>query len=98
MMVDNDGPRELDGARVYLRTANDGSIVYGSVQRPGSGGDPVISGFAVCRYPDDEHFYLFGCDADWKILNDTRHESSTHAVRFAQQRYGVSPCEWMSRE
>jgi hypothetical protein len=48
------------------------------------------AGVAVCGRPE-EGFYLFGCDANWRPVTDTWHETAEEARRQAEFEYeGVS--------
>ena len=88
-------PQSLDGARVCARTSSRGSEQYGVIERPGPTKDRTITGFAVCKYQDQEHFYLFGCNCQWSILSDTCHDSLADALEFAQAQYGVPSTLWI---
>ena len=88
-------PQSLDGAKVYAWTSTVGSEQYGVVERPGPLHDRTVTGFAVGKYPDQENFYLFGCNRKWSILSDTCHDSLADALEFAQTQYGVPKALWI---
>jgi hypothetical protein len=86
-------PKNIDGARVICYspiderhhfTTNTRQIVAG--QLLGS-----MAGLAICQYPDDNAFYLFGCDANWSSVTDTWHQTLDDAKHQAEFEYeGVS--------
>ena len=43
-----------------------------------------LAGLAICRYPDDDAFYLFGCDAEWGFIRVTQHTTFDEAKREAE--------------
>lgn len=82
-------PLELDGAKVLLYatlqkehkpTANTKHYLGGDLMQPSSG-------LAICRYGNDEGFYLFYCDSDWNVVTDTYHESIEDAKNQAEFEY-----------
>ena len=86
-------PEAIDGARVicytpidarHRHTGNTRQIVAGKLVGP-------ANGLAICQYPDDHGFYLFGCDATWCSITDTWHQSLEDAQHQAEFEYvGVS--------
>ena len=51
----------------------------------------AMAGLAICQYPGEDAFYLFGCDADWGTITDTWHQSIEDAKVQAEFEYeGVS--------
>ncbi len=83
-------PRAIHGAAVIFWTPIDArngftgecrQIVAGTVQGP-------MAGLAICRYPNEDSFYLFGCDAAWNCVTDTCHSSLDEA--FAQAAFEYS--------
>ena len=62
-----DAPTELDGAKVVLW-----SHLLGESGR--------AAGVAVCQYTDEDGFYVFWCDAYWKVISDTSHHSVDDAT------------------
>lgn len=53
------------------------------------------SGLAICQYENDTAFYLFGCDADWKSVTDTWHQSIEDARDQAEFEYAGSSQTWV---
>jgi hypothetical protein len=46
---------------------------------------------AICQYDERQGYYLFYCDADWKVVTDGWHESIETAIRQAEFEYtGIS--------
>ena len=86
-------PSEMNGAKVlsyvtlrkeHLPTGNAKHYVGGELMQP-------VSNLAICRYENDEGFYLFYCDTEWNVMTDTWHESAEHAREQAEFEYaGVS--------
>ncbi|HWB59134.1 MAG TPA: hypothetical protein VG733_06570 [Chthoniobacteraceae bacterium] len=54
-------------------------------------------GLAICKYSDAE-FYLFYCDADWNVLNDTCHETLERAKEQAGFEYEGTSKTWIAME
>lgn len=74
----------IEGANIYLISDYGG---YGVVS---TGDQEVpIQLLAICRYDDDELFYLFACDKDRAVIADTVHRSIADAVLFAQDYYEI---------
>ena len=55
----------------------------------------AMAGLAICQYPGDPGFYLFYCDADWKVLTDTLHDSLARAQAQAEFEYQGSSLTWV---
>jgi hypothetical protein len=79
-------PDILDEAKVILYTRiDDRHITSGLTQHSRSG--ELQSGFAglvIAQYPCDSGFYLFYCDAEWRVENDTLHDSLDGAKAQAE--------------
>lgn len=86
-------PRELDGARLLRWSAIDGrhrptgncrQIVAGVLQGQ-------AAGLAICQYPQETAYYLFGCDSEWNPVTDSWHGTLEEALEQAEFEYeGVS--------
>jgi hypothetical protein len=51
----------------------------------------AAAGLAICEYENEDAFYLFGCDAEWKSVTDSWHPTVEEARRQAEFEYeGVS--------
>ena len=94
----NPAPKEIGGARVILFTPIDArhrptgtcrQVVAGVLQ--GS-----AAGLAICQYPGEDCFFLFGCDEDWNSVTDTWHEKLEDAMRQAEFEYAGVSETWAS--
>jgi hypothetical protein len=86
-------PNTIGNAKVICYTRIDSRHRYTGNTRQIVGGELVgpASGLAVCQYPGDTAFYLFGCDETWSNITDTWHESLDDAQHQAEFEYvGVS--------
>lgn len=52
------------------------------------------AGLAICQYPNDSSFYLFGCDADWTVISDTWHPTLDEAKSQAEFEYAGVSSTW----
>ncbi len=57
-----------------------------------------MAGLAVCRYPDDKGFYLFGCDSEWQCVMDTWHQTLEEAQHQAEFEYEGVTKTWVFTE
>ena len=89
-------PRLLDGAAVvcftpidqrHRHTGNCRQIRDGAVQGP-------ASGLAICQYPNETGYFLFGCDANWKVISDTCHQTLEDAKDQAEFEYSGVSSTW----
>jgi len=46
-----------------------------------------MSGLAICQHPGESAYYLYGCDADWRSITDTWHQTLDEAKRQAEFEY-----------
>ena len=86
-------PERIGGAEVLLCTKlDDRHERTGATKHFGDVTEmPPASGLAICRYEDEDGYYLFGCDEDWNSVSDTWHESLEEAKGQAEFEYkGVS--------
>jgi hypothetical protein len=91
-------PNRIGGANVvcytpidhrHKFTGNCKQIVAGKVLEP-------LAGLAVCQYPNDNAFYLFGCDSDWNSKTDTWHQTLEDAKEQAEFEYEGTLGTWVS--
>ena len=85
-------PEFLDGARVLQFASLSRSQPTGQTRHVVDGID--VRGFAavaIARYEGSEEVYLFYCDADWRVVTDTEHESVTAAMEQAHLEFGLLP-------
>jgi hypothetical protein len=68
----------------HRHTGNCKQVVDGQLQGP-------AAGLLICQYPEDDGFYLFGCDLDWNPTTDTWHQNLEDAKEQGDFEYeGVS--------
>jgi hypothetical protein len=87
-------PPIFDGARVLRYAIVDEAVTPtgNTVHRfHPSGAMGPAAALAVCQYDGEDPCYLFYCDAEWRVLTDTWHESFELAMRQAEFEYrGIS--------
>jgi hypothetical protein len=90
------GPRQIGGAEVicftpidarHCLTGNCKQIVAGILQGP-------AAALAVCRYPGEDGYYLFGCNAAWECVTDTWHQTLEEAKAQAEFEYAGVSVTW----
>ncbi|HEX8002066.1 MAG TPA: hypothetical protein VF519_05170 [Mycobacteriales bacterium] len=81
-------PGELDGATV-LRVADLGDVAASGRTRHVVYGEPqgTFAALAIARYDSDPACYLFYCDADWRVVTDTCHDTIEGALAQAEFEY-----------
>ena len=81
---DNSFPKELDGAKVlyYTDKAN-----YGEVRYPDGTICDYISYLAICVYPKDQSYYVFGCDEDYEVVSDDLWDSVEECKKITDTLY-----------
>ena len=93
-------PNPLNGALVicytpldqrHRQTGSCSQIRNGAVAGP-------ASGLAICQYPDESGYFLFGCDADWDVLSDTWHQTLEDAKHQAEFEYTGVSCTWQQND
>lgn len=47
----------------------------------------TASALAICQYADQNDYYLFYCDEDWQVLNDTWCQTIDDALNQAEFEY-----------
>ena len=77
-------PDELDGAKVLFHT----SI--------GDYGPQHHRYLAVCKYEKSNEYYLFDCDKDYEVVNDTIWESAEECMDVAESSFGKE-IEWKEK-
>lgn len=77
-------PNQLDNANVlfYTDRNNYGVITYtdGKVAHR-------VSYLAICKYNDDENYYLFSCDECFNVVADSVWTSVEKCMSIAKQQY-----------
>jgi hypothetical protein len=82
-------PAEIGGAKVICYAPVDercrptgkcGHIVAGKLMGP-------AAGLAICRYENEDAYYLFGCDETWSSVTDSWFQTLDEAKRQAEFEY-----------
>lgn len=74
-------PRVLDGATVVATASLDGATATGKTRHEPSG---PFAHLALARYDDAAtDWYLFYCDEEWRVVNDTAHATRLEAEQQA---------------
>ncbi len=82
--------KELDGAKILLKTKNDRSQCFGLV------GSSRITALAICQYAAEPSVtYVFACDRHWKVVGDLAFSSVTEAKAGALEYYEQTNIEWL---
>ncbi len=55
------------------------------------------TGLAICQDEDETAHYLFGCDEEWNILTDSRHQSMEEAMNQAEFGYQGTKETWTTK-
>ena len=75
-------PIELDGAIVLYYTLQDD---YGYIIFPNGEIADYYRYLAICQYPKDDRYYLFCCDENYEVVNDTLHNSIEECMAIASK-------------
>lgn len=73
-------PRVLDGAEVIYYTTEDN---YGAIRYPNSEIAEIYKYLAICKYSDDEKFYLFCCNKNYEVVGDSVWDSIEECIKVA---------------
>lgn len=89
-------PNLLDGASVICYTPLDRRHTYTGICRQLRDGivHGPAAGLAICQYPNESCYYLFGCDADWGVIIDTWHQTLQDAKDQAEFEYSGVARTW----
>ena len=74
-------PSILDSAKVLYYTTGGH---YGDLYLTTGEIEDRIVYRAVCQYPDDNKYYLFGCNAKYEVITDWLCDSLQEALQAAQ--------------
>ena len=90
-------PDTLDGARVLQFTPIDGRHRATGHTRHSVGAQPLahVAALAIAQYDGDSGFYLFYCDAHWRVLTDTLHDSMSDAISQAEAEFTGTARTWV---
>ncbi|HGF4931948.1 TPA: hypothetical protein ACF5BV_004735 [Vibrio parahaemolyticus] len=87
-------PEKLDGAKVIEWACSD-SKPFGIVQDTSGKLTKEIFGLAICRYLNSETVYLFSCDRNWEVVQDSDFSSVDEAKYYLPEQYRVVPVIWV---
>ena len=92
----NNPPPELDGARVLkYAVLTDEIRNTGNVWHRVNGLDlPKVYALAICKYDDNEDYYIFYCDSDWNVMTDLCRETLDAALGSAELEYKGITKHW----
>ncbi len=51
---------------------------------------------AICRYPDQDRYYLFKCGRNWEVVFDWDAESVEEAQEIASEHANNQMVEWQT--
>lgn len=88
----------VGGAKVILYTSVEEREATGKTEHThiGKSANPTV-GLAICKYENEDGYYLFGCDLNWESGTDTLHESVEEAIEQAEWEYGDLSGAWMKK-
>ncbi len=69
-------PEQIDGATVLKVADLSNATPTGRTRHVVAGEQaPAFAVLAIAKYESDPGFYLFYCDAEWRAITDTYHET-----------------------
>lgn len=78
-------PTELDGAKVIHITSNSITNQFGTIGVINDNKEIVdkllITAVAICQYEGSKEIYLFSCNIDWEVIQDTDYDSIEEAKK-----------------
>lgn len=87
-------PDELDGAKVIMHTPEGD---YGSLPSWDGKGSERCVFVAICKYDNEDSYYLFHCNADFEVLSDSSWFSVEECQQIASNSYGIPEGLWISK-
>lgn len=75
-------PIKLDGANVLYYTSQEN---YGYSLFPNGEIADHYRYLAICKYAQDDKYYLFCCDDNYEVVSDTLHDSVEECMAIASQ-------------
>ena len=75
-------PKELDGAKVLYYTDRD---TFNPVRYPGGAIAHNVSYLAICKYENDEDYYVFHCDEGLDVVADDCFQSIEECQRHIEK-------------
>ena len=91
-------PDVVGGAKVVLYASLEGKKATGRTEHIhiGKSVNPT-TGLAICKYDNEDGYYLFGCDLNWESVTDTWHETVEDAIEQAEWEYGDLSGAWVKK-
>ena len=77
-------PTEIDGAKVLYYTPQDN---YGAIKYPNGETADYFRYLAICRYSNDEQYYLFCCNEQREVVSDSVWNSIGECMNVATTSY-----------
>ena len=75
-------PNKLDGAAVLYHTSQGD---YGFNFFPNGSAADQYHYLAICKYAEDDKYYLFCCDENYEVVNDSLHNNIDECMATALQ-------------
>lgn len=75
-------PKELDGAKVLYYTDRG---VFEPVHYPGGAIAHNVAYLAICKYENDEDYYIFHCDESLDVVADDCFQSIEECLRYIEK-------------
>ena len=77
-------PKELDGAKVLLYKPKG---AYGGIKYPNGAAAETYSYLAICKYPEEDAYYLFCCNDSFEVVSDWQTGSIEACIHIATSSY-----------
>ena len=89
-------PQTIDSANVLAWAAIDDGVqaTGNTIHRRGGEVLNPASKLAICRYEEENSYYLFYCDENWEVITDTWHQSMDDAKSQAEFEYLGITNQW----
>lgn len=91
-------PTTLDGANLLFSNMLSDEHVPTGFTTHNAEGYERLDRLAICKYEQDPGYYLFYCDSNWNVLNDTYHDSKAQAIEQAELEFTGTGNTWVSVE
>jgi predicted acylesterase/phospholipase RssA len=90
-------PHTIGGALVICYSPIDARHRFTGNTRQIVGGTLMgaMAGLAICQYPGEMEYYLFGCDGEWQAITDSWHQTLDEARRQAEFEYEGVTKTWV---
>ena len=91
-------PDIIGGAKVLLYVSIEGMKPIGRVEHIHieKSVKPTVR-LAICKYENEEGYYLFGCNSNWDSVTDTLHETLEDAIEQAEWEYEGLSGIWLKK-